>query len=177
MTDTRTKATNTTAQLSRKAVRPDAAQVLRVLALVDGSEATGRVVSSLLDLHSRQLALHVLVLNAQPRPQDWRMRGYGWFHRDEIHDRLINELGTRVIASVARHLDAAGISHDDRVELGHPLELLLRVAREQDCDLIVVSEPVPGPFRQWLVRLTGLSPGSTASALVQLAPLPVLVAR
>lgn len=163
---------------SRPQVRPaaDRPLALRVLAAVDGSAATGRVVDCLLDLHAREPGLQVVVLNIQPRPPDWRLRGYGRFQREEVRDQLVNELGRRITASVARHLDAARIAHTDRVELGDPVQTLLRCAGEEDCDMILLAEPAPGPLRRWLLR-AGATVGSVASVLIHIAPVPVLVAR
>ena len=66
---------------------------LRVLAVVDGSESTGRVTKYLLDLHARDGAFEVVLLNVQPMPEVGRLRGYGSFRRADINDRLINDLG------------------------------------------------------------------------------------
>ena len=49
-----------------------------------------------------------------------------------IDDRLINDLGKRVVTSAARHLDAAGIAHKDRIELGDPAETIVRCADEEN---------------------------------------------
>ncbi len=150
--------------------------MLRVLAVVDGSECTGRVMKCLIGLYVGRGPIEVVLLNVQPKPQDWRLRGYGWFQREAIHDRLINDLGKRVIASAARHLDGAGVAHKDRIELGEPGEIILRCAHEEGCDLIVLAEPRPSALRTWLMRALRLSIGSTASFVVHLARVPVVVA-
>jgi len=150
---------------------------LRVLAVVDGSENSGRVAKYLLDLHARDGAIAVVLLNIQPKPEVGRLRGYGSFRRAEIDDRLINELGRRVITSAGRHLDAASIVHKDRIELGDPVETILRCADEENCDLIVLADPKPGMVRQWLMRTSGVVTHSVASVVIHFANAPVLVAR
>jgi nucleotide-binding universal stress UspA family protein len=117
----------------------------------------------------------VVLLNVQPEPQDWRLRGYGWFHREAIRDRLMNNLGARVIASAARHLDSAEIAHKDRIELGEPAETILRCATEENCDVIILAERRLGRIRRWLVRGARVSIGSVAHLIVHVAPVPVLV--
>jgi nucleotide-binding universal stress UspA family protein len=155
--------------------KPPARQVLRVLVAIDGSEGTGRVLNHVLRLQQRYGGVEVVVLNVQPKPQDWRLRGWGWFQREAIHDRLINDLGRRVIAGANRQLDAAGIAHRDRIELGEAGETIARCAREEGCDLVVLTEPRPGAVRAWLMRKSGLSPGSIASIVVHLAGIPVVL--
>jgi len=147
---------------------------LRILAVVDGSECTGRVMKCLIGLYVGRGPFEVVLLNVQPKPQDWRLRGYGWFHREAIHDRLINDLGKRVIASAARHLDSVGVAHKDLIELGEIGETILRYAHEEDCDLIVLAEPRPGVVRTWLMRTLRLSIGSIASFVIHLARVPIV---
>jgi nucleotide-binding universal stress UspA family protein len=148
---------------------------LRILAAVDGSECTGRVMKCLIGLYVGRGPVEVVLLNVQPKPQDWRLRGYGWFQREAIQDRLINDLGKRVIASAARHLDSVGVTHKDRIELGEPGETILRCAGEEDCDLIVLAEPRSGIIRTCLMRTVQLSIGSFASSVIHLARVPVIV--
>jgi nucleotide-binding universal stress UspA family protein len=119
--------------------------------------------------------MQLVLLNVQPKPQDWRLRGYGWFQREAIHDRLINDLGRRIVANAARRLDSAGIPHKDRIELGEPGETILRCASEEGCDLIVLAEPRPGAVRAWLARRLRLSAGSLADFVINLARVPVVV--
>jgi nucleotide-binding universal stress UspA family protein len=157
--------------------RDAAAQTLRILAIVDGSERTGRVIKYLLGLQARGVRPEVVVLNVQPEPEDWRLRGYGWFKREAIRERLTGDLAQPVVASAGRQLDAAGIAHKDRIELGDVPETTIRCAREEGCEVIVLSEAAPGPVRRWLVRTAGVSVGSAASAVIALADVPVVVAK
>jgi nucleotide-binding universal stress UspA family protein len=161
--------------------RPRAAsskrRVRKILAAVDGSERTNRIVDYLLALAENDEPVEIIVLNTQPEPDVWRLRGYGSFKRQEIYDRLVNDLGNPVVASVGRKLDQVGIAHKDRVEVGDVVETIIRCAGEQDCDVIVISEPRAGLVRQWLARTAGLVFGSIAGRLVQLTETPVLVMK
>ncbi len=149
----------------------------KILAAVDGSERTGRVLEYLIGLAESGFSIEVVVLNVQPEPEDWRLRGYGSFKQDEIHDRLVNDLGKPIVASVGRTLDQANIAHKERVELGALADTILRCAREERCELIVVSEPRPGALRRWLARTAGISFGSVASKVVQLAEMTVITVK
>jgi nucleotide-binding universal stress UspA family protein len=151
--------------------------MLRILAVVDGSERTGGVVQYLLGLSAKLGEIEVVLLNIQPKPEEWRMRGYGWFQREAIHDRLTNDLGRRIVRSSGRHLEAAGIAYKDRVELGDRTDVIVRNVREENCDLVVVPEPQPGSVRRWLMRVARLPIGSVASVVVQLVAVPVVVVR
>jgi nucleotide-binding universal stress UspA family protein len=153
------------------------ARPVKILAVVDGAEHTGRVMKYLLGLCASLSLVDVVLLNIQPEPQDWRMRGYGWFKREEIHDRLINDLGKRIVTSAGRQLDGAGIPHRDRIELGDPTDTIVRCAREEGCDLIVLAEPEPGRLRRWLMRMSGLTIHSVASVVIHFTSAPVVIAR
>jgi nucleotide-binding universal stress UspA family protein len=153
------------------------ARTQKVLAVVDGSERTGHVLEYLIGMADSGVPIEVVVLNVQPAPEDWRLRGYGSFKQDEVHDRLVNDLGKPIVESVGRRLDQRDIAHKDRIELGELAETILRCANEECCDLIVVSEPRAGSLRRWLTRTTGLSLGSLASNVVQLAEMPVIVVK
>ena len=152
-------------------------QTLKVLAAVDGSQSTSFVLKRLIELNESRVAIDVVLLNVQPRPQEWRLRGYQSFMRKEVEDRLINDLGGKVVASAARQMDVVGIRYRHRIELGDPAEVIVRCARDEGCDLIVLAEPTPSTVRRWLMVALGLAFGSVASVVVHLAPVPVLVAK
>lgn len=149
----------------------------KILAAVDGSERTNRVVDYLLSLAKKNAALNVVVLNVQNEPEKWRLRGYETFKRDEIVDRLTSDVGGPIVRGVGRRLRKAGISHNTRVEIGEPVEIIIRCAAEEGCDLIVVGEPRPGAVRRWLTQAAGITLGSVAGDVVQLAETPIVVAR
>lgn len=179
MTEVRTKALgeqNDAAHPGQTAVEAKR-RTQKILAVVDGSERTGRVLEYLIGLAEIGVPIDVVVLNIQPEPEDWRLRGYRSFKQDEVRDRLVNDLGKPIVASVGRRLDQIDTAHRERVELGAPAETILRCAREERCDLIVLSEGRPGAFRTWLSTATGLSFASVATKVVQLSEIPVVVLK
>jgi nucleotide-binding universal stress UspA family protein len=149
----------------------------KVLAVVDGSARSAGVLDFLTAQAGDRSLLDVVVLNVQPMPEDWRLRGYGSFKRDEIRDRLINDRGRPVVANAAARLDYVGIAHTERVEIGEIAETIERCAREEACDQIVIAEPRSGALRRWLAKQAGITIGSTVSQLLQLAERPVVVVR
>lgn len=150
---------------------------LRILATVDKSDCTDRVVEYLLLLRRLQARMEVVLLNIQPEPLTGRLRGYGSFKREVIRERLINELGRAVIARTRNKLDSAAIPHKDRIELGDAAETILKCARDEECNLIILAERTPGTIRRWLMRSAGISIGSTASIVHGFAQVPVVVVK
>jgi nucleotide-binding universal stress UspA family protein len=150
---------------------------VRVLAAVDGSERSNGVVDYLATLAKSGGPIEVIVLNVQPLSESFRLRGYGSFKQDEVRDRLVTDLGKPIVDGVERRLKKAGVGATARVEIGEPIETILRAAAAQQCDLIVVGHPCPGTLRQWIAQHAGILFGSVATSLVQLAAVPVVVAK
>jgi nucleotide-binding universal stress UspA family protein len=151
------------------------ARPLKVLAAVDGSERTGRILEFLLSIAA--LPITVVVLNVQPAPEDWRLRGYLSFKADEVLDRLVRDLGEPIVKGVGRRLADVRIAHSEIVKLGAFTESVLGCQREEGCDLIVVSAPRASPLQLFFLRALGVSIRSAASELVQLADVPVVVVK
>jgi nucleotide-binding universal stress UspA family protein len=147
-----------------------------MLAVIDGSERTGRVIEYALRL-AQDGGAEVVLLGVVPEPPDGRLRGYGSFKRDAVHARLKEVLGERAIAAAARRFDQGGVSHKERIEVGDPAETILRAAAEEDADIVLVGDAPAGAFRRWLSKATGLSLASVASEVAQLAAVPVVVVK
>lgn len=160
------------ARSSQRGAKPKPAH--KILAAVDGSESTNGVVEYLTE---RGAGSEIVVLNVQNKSDDWRLRGYGSFKEKEVNDRLINDLGRPIVRGVGRRFQKAGLPYRERVEIGDPAETIIRCAAEEGCELIVVGDPRPGPLRRWITRIAGLSFGSVASDVVQLAGVPVVIAK
>ena len=75
---------------------------------------------------------------------------------DEFH----RESGMQVLQPLIEKLDAAGISHQERILVGHKAETIAQFAREHYCDLIMV------PRHKGMLESLGL--GSIGSQLQQL---------
>lgn len=153
------------------------ASLRRILAYVDGTERTNRVLGYLTTLSGRDSPIDVVLLNVQPQPENWRLRGYETFKQDEVRDRLVNDLGAPIIAGVGRHLDQLGIPYTSRVELGETAETIVRCAREEKCDVVIMAEPAARGIRGWIAKAAGMLSGSTAGRLIQIAETPVVVLK
>lgn len=75
-------------------------------------------------------------------------------------------LGGERLKAAERLLENLGVKYRSEVELGHPAEQLLRLAK--DHDLVVVGTRGLSPFKEALI-------GSTSHRLVQGGKMPVLV--
>ncbi len=151
---------------------------LSVLAVIDGSERSGRVVEQIKVLASGSRSpIRVVLLNVQPAPVDGRLRGYGSFKREDIESHLVDELGRRAVTAAGRVLSHAGIQHEHRVEIGETVETVLRVANEENCTLILVGNPPVGSLQRRIQRATGLLLATPAGQVAQLAEIPVVVVK
>jgi nucleotide-binding universal stress UspA family protein len=145
----------------------------RVLAAVDGYEQAISVADYIVDRFGGSIVMQVVVLNAQPKPQEWQTRGLA---SDAIRDRL-QELGHKAMAPVTERLEQAQIAAKPRFELGDPADTIVRCAREEGCDLIVMGARRLGRVSSALVRRTGVTWGSVAAQVVKLADIPVVVVK
>jgi nucleotide-binding universal stress UspA family protein len=150
---------------------------LRVLAVLDGTERTNRVLDFVLNLPRNGRGVDAILLGLVSEPPDGRLRGYGSFKRSQIHARLKDLMGERAVTAAGRRFDQAGILHQDRIEVGDPAETILRVAEEEACDLVLLGEAPAGALRRWLPKLTGLSITTVANEVVQLSSIPVVVVK
>ena len=159
--------------------RPSGATVrpAKLLVVVDGSERTGRVIEYGLGLASNGKQREIVLLGIIQQPPDARLRGYGSFKREEINVHLKNSLGRRSMSAAARRLDQAGVMHKDRIEVGDPVETILRVANEEGCDLILVADAPVGAVQRWLPKAIGLSVATVAGQVAQQALVPVVVVK
>jgi nucleotide-binding universal stress UspA family protein len=145
----------------------------RILAAVDGSEQASTVADYIADRFGGSIATYVVVLNAQPKPLEWQTRGIA---SEAIRSRL-QELGHKATAPVSERLEQAHIVTKPRVELGDPADTIVRCAKEEGCDLIVMSARPLGQVGSALVRNTGATWGSVAAQVVKLSDIPVVVVK
>jgi nucleotide-binding universal stress UspA family protein len=135
---------------------PGAASQLRFLLVVDGHESTNRVVDFVTAVAGERSGTQAVVLNVQDLRSNARLRGYESFKREEIEDRLINELGGPIVNSVSTWLQKAGVLSVPTVKVGDPVSIILDCAAENGCHAIVIGEPRPKGFRGWIEAVTRL---------------------
>lgn len=149
---------------------------LKILVVIDGSERTGRIIEHVRSLKDRGYRLQVVVLGMVPEPATGRLRGYGSFKQGEVRSGLKHAMQERAVSAVARRLDQEKIYHNDRIEIGDPVVTILRVAREEEADLILLGRGPPGLAERLLAPI-GLSVATVTNQVVQRAPVPVVVVK
>jgi hypothetical protein len=135
------------------------------------------VIEFALGLAPQGRGMEAILVGAVSEPPDGRLRGYGSFKRKDIHARLADIMSERVVAAAARRFDQAGITHQDRIEVGDPVQSILRVAEEEACDVVLLADPPAGALRGWLPHATGLSVCTVASEVARLAAVPVVIVK
>jgi nucleotide-binding universal stress UspA family protein len=156
--------------------RSKKAATLTLLVVVDGSERTGRVLECVKTLAGDGRGVRIILLSVQPQPAEGRIRGYGSFLRAEVVDRL-RDLGGRAVNAAGRALTSTAITQQHRVEIGHSAETILRVAREENCDAIVIGAAPRNAIEGWLITRVGLYFGSPAIRVLARADRPVVVVK
>ena len=150
---------------------------VRLLTVIDGSERTGRILELALRLARNGLSIEAVILSVIAEPPDGRLRGYGSFKRKDIHARLKDLNGARAVAAAARRFEQAGIAHTDRVEVGDAVEIIVRVADDESCDMILLGDAPSGAVRRWLSKIANLAMVTVAGDVTQRATLPVVVIK
>jgi nucleotide-binding universal stress UspA family protein len=158
--------------------RPDGSRPLRLLAVVDGSERTNRVVDYLASLARRSEGIEVVILSVLEKSGEGRLRGYQTFKQSEIDDRLINDLGLPIVNSVSRRLDKFGIRSLTRIRIGDTVQTVLDCAADEACAAVVISDVGAKRLQRWLIRVARLAASSSVAVRVaMLAEIPVIVVK
>ena len=141
--------------------------MLKFLLPVDGSDTSNGAVAKfikLLDWYKEEPEIHLL--NVQ-----FPQRGNVTLFIDKESINLYHqEEGMKGLQAARRLLDQAGIACRFHITVGNPEEMILRYAKEIDCDQIVI-----GPRGLGVVK--GLLLGSVASKVMQLSAIPVLLVK
>ena len=116
------------------------------------------------------------MLGVVPEPATGRLRGYGTFKQAEVFGGLKDTMRRRAVSAVARRLNQEKIAHVDRIEVGNPVATVLRVAEEEDADLILLGAGRPTLVQRMLPAI-GLLLATVANQVVQLATVPVVVVK
>jgi nucleotide-binding universal stress UspA family protein len=138
---------------------------MKILVAVDGSKASLKAVQLLID-HSdwyrdqpkvELLAVHLPV----PRVS----------HTNKAQlERYYQEEGESMLGAAKKKLDGAGIAYQTLVLVGPVAETLVKHAKEKRCDLIYIGTRGMSELGKALI-------GSTASKVLQISDIPVLLVK
>lgn len=134
----------------------------QILAGFDGSESSKRAFQAALHLAAESSGA-VVVLTVARAPEAAELEG-------EVDAALRETNGAlaKAIGWAKQQAQQAGVSCTFRKQIGHPAELITRVAGEGKFDLIVIGRRGHSPVKHWLV-------GSTTDRIVDHAPCAVLI--
>lgn len=155
-------------------VRPAAAHddgTLAVVLAVDGSRPGLRAAAHLCRVHASlraaDRALRVHLVNVQPRILAGSARGL--VSRAQI-DAYLHKQSEGAMRAVRRLFDRVGVGYQPHARTGAFPDAIIRLAREHDCERIVMGTRGLGPVR-------GLLLGSVAFAVVHRSPIPVTLVK
>jgi nucleotide-binding universal stress UspA family protein len=134
----------------------------QILVGFDGSESSRRAFLVALGLAAESQGT-ILALTAVRAPEVPELAG-------EVEAALREENGllAKAIGWAKEQAHRSGVHCTFRKQIGHPAELLTRVAAEGGFDLIVLGRRGHSPVKHWLV-------GSTTDRIVDHAPCAVLI--
>ncbi len=128
----------------------DAANPL-ILLPVDGSASSLRAAGHCAKL-AKAFGCRVLLINVQPKVEDWQTHGLG---HQAATDHL-KALARETAAPAAKLLSDAGVDCETSVEFGEPAETIARVAADRGCSSLVMGTRGQGELRSVLVGSVGL---------------------
>ncbi len=112
--------------------------------------------------------LHVIHVIEEPYGQPWAVEAYG-FSLTALQDEWNKEAATR-LAAVLSEVEKDDTKAVTSSVLGHPVMEILRYAKDEQIDLIVMGTHGRGPLGHLVL-------GSVAERIVRKAPCPVLTVR
>ncbi len=128
---------------------------------VDGSESAGRAAAHCARL-AKALGGRVLVLNVQPRVEDWQTHGIG--HESAVAH--LRGIAAQALAAAETVLREAGVAHESLVEFGNPSETIARVAESRGCGAVVMGT-------RGQSELKSLVMGGVGMKVLHLVPVPI----
>lgn len=140
---------------------------MKILLPVDGSAPALAAVRHALQLAAQGLRASWVLANVQEPPSLYEVVTA---HDPDVLAQVQGAAGNDLLAPAAALLDAAGASYESEVAGGDPATLLVDLAENYGCELIVMGARGAGaPDSRGL--------GSVAHALLLHSPMPVTVVR
>ena len=141
--------------------------MLKFLLPVDGSDASDRAIAgfiTIIDWYKEKPEVHLLNVQFPQRGN------VPLFIDKESIELYQQEEGMKELRSARELLDRAGIGYQLHITVGTPSDMILRYAKEFNCNQIII-----GP--RGLGAVKGILLGSVASKVIQLSTIPVLLIK
>jgi nucleotide-binding universal stress UspA family protein len=140
---------------------------MKILLPVDGSEHSERVARHAILLAKNSTACEIVLLNVQAPIDAPELRGHMPLREIEA---MQETRGGDALGPARALLDAAGVAYEPQVALGPVAETIARIAKERQCDAIVMGLRGAGKI------VTALM-GSVARDVFALAHCPVTAVK
>lgn len=140
-------------------------RVLRLLVVIDNTAESAVVLERAMDLAG---ALHgeLILLTVESEPPVWEAK-----RRTRTNDSaMAGSLKRAVLMAAAR-----GVAASERIEQGERAEVITRVATEERCDQIFMSEPASTLADRALSAIASACTGRMAERIIRAAGVPVTV--
>ena len=143
--------------------------MLKWLVPVDGSESAVRAVSHMIDkLPWFKDGIEIHLLNVQ-HPMPYGSRVSSVLGQDKVAQYHHDE-GMAALQPARAKLDAAGVKYVFHIGVGDSAETIVRYAKDQKCDQIVMGTRGMG-------ALSNMIMGSVATKVLHLSDVPVLFVK
>jgi nucleotide-binding universal stress UspA family protein len=139
----------------------------KILLPVDGSEGSSHAARHVAGIAAMVPDLHVHLLNVQPPGDDWMIRR---MLKSEELDTMEKQWGESALAPARAILKEAGPAITEHIVQGEVAETIARLARELDCDQIVMGS-------HGRTALGGFFLGSVATKVLHFADRPVTLVK
>jgi len=142
---------------------------MRILLAVDGSKASLDAVKNVINHvgEFREAPTIELVTVHRPVP---RLRGMSAAVGKSQLQRYYDEEGAKSLADAKKLLDKAGITYQAQVLVGEPAEAIVKHCQKARCGFIALGAKGRSALGDMMM-------GSTASKVLQLADVPVLLVK
>lgn len=137
----------------------------RLLVVVDGTAEAAQALDRALDVAEAIAGSEIVLLGVEPEPPAWELR------RHPPTGRAVREILTRANSSAA----ARGIAAEVRLETGEKSEVVTRIASQESCDQIFVSETRSTMAARAFLALSAACTGRVAGRIISAAGVPVTV--
>jgi len=141
--------------------------MLKILIPTDGSSHAERAVNQVLELVKSGAALEIILLNVQIPIASGHARMFLSHGEVEAYHQ---EEGSVALAKARELLDANGVSYTHHIVVGHAGETIVRFARENNVDKIVMGTHGRSALLEVLL-------GSVAHDVLKNSPVPVLLVK
>ncbi|KAF5059282.1 TRAP-T-associated universal stress protein TeaD [bioreactor metagenome] len=141
----------------------------KILVPIDGSEASNKAAAKAVDI-ARKLGGSLTFITVSINPVPLKVYEYEPFWDPELNEMLdiIKGIDSKLLEDTLKKLNLDNITYDKRFLLGTVDEEIVKVARDENYDMIVMGRRGFSKFERFFV-------GSVTQRVISDAPCPVLV--